>query len=324
MASIKQFVSPVVGALVGAVIVGGVWYGVHASTSSSHQIVAKVGSTPITHQDLVNETEAYAGTQMLSQLITNQLILDAAKSQNVSASDTEVNQSLQSLEQQNGISSDAQLQDMLKQSHMTKAELMNQLKVQVLEQKLAESKVTVTDQQIQDFYNKNKQSLASPETRSISDIIVSSQGQAKQIQQQLSQGKKFSDLAKQSSTDSATKDKGGAMGTFSQAELSQQAPDIASAAFKLKKGDVSSPIKVASGYELVQVTAITPAKVPTLAEAKSNIVSALKQQNAPAPQQLVADLMKKDNVQIIDTSYASVKQQLANPAPQTGLPTGGQ
>lgn len=312
MVAVKSVLSPVIGALVGAVIVGGVWYGTSAS-QNRNSIVAKVGGTPITRSQLLSESEAYAGSSMLSQLITNQLVLDAAQQQKMTASTSEVNQALQGLEEQNGITSDSQLNQMLEQSHMTKDELLTQLKVEILGQKLAESKVKVTDKQIQDYYNKNKASLATPEQRAISDIVVSSEAKAKDIQTQLSQGKTFASLAKSSSIDSVTKSKGGAMGTFTQSTLSQEYPEISSQAFKLQKGQVSAPIKVSNGYELIEVTSITPAKTPTLAEAKSEITTALKEQNAESPQQLYADLAKKGNVQILDSSYADVKDSIENP-----------
>lgn len=313
-------VPPVVGALVGAVIVGGVWYGTYA-TGNHQDIVAKVGDKPITRDALIKQTEAMSGDQMLSQLITNQLVLDAAKKKNITTTTKEVDKQLKSLEQQDGITSDAQLQQALKQSHMTKQDLMDQLKIGVLEKKIAESKVTVTEKQIEDYYNKNKKSLATPKKVAISDIVVSTKAKASDIKTKLSQGSSFADLAKQDSTDTTTKSSGGKLGTFSESDLNAQYPDIAKTAFKLKKGEVSDPIKVNNGYELITVTAITPSQIPTLDKAKSQIKSTLTQQNLESPQQLIADLMKSDNVQILDSSYSDVKTQLANPAPATGMPT---
>lgn len=317
--SIKKYVSPVVGAVVGAAIVGGVWYGTHQASANS--VVAKVGGTPITRTSLNAETEAYAGSQMLQQLIQNQLIEDQAKKQKITASSSDVNQALQSIEQQNGITSDSQLQSLLKQSHMTKAQLMDQLKVQVLAQKLAKAKVKITSKQISDFYNQYKQQLATPEQRAISDIIVKTKSEADQIKQQLGQGKSFATIAKQKSTDSSTKSKGGSMGTIAEATLQQQDPNVASVAFKLKKGEVSSPIQVSSGYELVTVTGITPAKVPTLSQATSQIKSILTQQNMEPSAQLAADIAKTDKIQILDPSYSDVKHAIENPPqPQQGMP----
>lgn len=321
MLNAKKFFPPVVGALSGAIIVGGVWFGVFAS-SGQNGVVATVGGTPITQQQLIAQTQSYAGSQMLSQLITNQLVTDAAAKQKVTVTQAEVNQALQGIEQQNGITSDAQLTQLLAQSNMTKSQLMSQLKVSVLEQKLAESKVKVTDSEIQTFYKQNKSALGTPEQRALSDIIVASKTKAQQIAAEAAKGTSFSSLVKKYSTDTSTKSGGGSMGTFSQSQLGQTNPSLVTAAFSLKKGGVSAPIKVSTGYELIQVTGITPAKTPTLKQAKTRIISAIKQQNAPSAATLTANLMKKDNVQILDKSYSSVKTRMANPAPPQSSPYG--
>lgn len=312
MLNMKKIVPPVVGALAGAIIVGGVWYGTHAASGQS-SIVATVGGTPITQKQLAAETQSYAGSQMLSQLITNQLVMDAAAKQKITASQAEINQSLQSIEQQNGITSEAQLTQLLASSNMTKTQLMSELKVSVLEKKIAESQVKVTPEEIQTFYNQNKSSLGTPEQRALSDIIVATQAQAQQVKAQIASGTSFTNLVKKYSTDTATKDNGGSLGTFTQAELQQTNPTIVTAAFGLKSGEVSAPVKVSTGYELVQVTKITPAKVPTLAQAKGTITAAIKQQNATPAATLTAQLMKTDNVEILDKNYTSVKTQMANP-----------
>jgi foldase protein PrsA len=155
---LKKYTAPVLGGVVGALIVGAAWYGTYA-VSQKGAVVAKVGDTPITRTALLTGTESLSGTQILSELITNELVRDAAKKANISASQSEVSSALSDIEKQNGITSDADLTQALAQSHMTKDELMSQLEVQVLENKLAEGKVNVTDKQIQDFYNKNKGSL---------------------------------------------------------------------------------------------------------------------------------------------------------------------
>lgn len=155
---LKKYMAPVLGGVVGALVVGAAWYGTYA-VSQKGEVVAKVGATPITRTTLQKGTESLAGTQILTELITNQLVRDAAGKANITASQDEINKALSDIEKQNNITSDADLTKALAQSHMTKDELMSQLQVQVLETKLAQSKVKVTDKQIQDYYNKNKESL---------------------------------------------------------------------------------------------------------------------------------------------------------------------
>jgi peptidyl-prolyl cis-trans isomerase D len=52
------------------------------------------------------------------------------------------------------------------------------------------------------------------------------------------------------------------------------------AAFQLKSGEVSGIVQSDFGYHIIKVLAITPAKVPPLAQIRSNIEQKLKQQKA--------------------------------------------
>ncbi|KRW91089.1 peptidylprolyl isomerase [Alicyclobacillus tengchongensis] len=312
MKNARKWISPAIGAAAGAVIVGGVWFGTYI-VHGSGSVIAMVGGKPITRSALLAETQAYAGASMLEELISNQLIQDAAAKKNITATQSEINQQLAALEAQNGITSDSELTSVLAQNHMTKAQLLDQIRVSVLEQKLAESKVNVTDEEIQNYYKQNKSSFAVPETRALSDIVVATKAKAEQIENDLRQGKSFAQLAKAYSTDSSTKAKGGAMGTFSEAELSASEPAIATAAFKLAKGQVSQPIAVSGSYEILQCTAVNPAHTPSLAEERSAIIQDIKQQNAESEPQLVAQLIKSDKVNILDPTYSSVLTQLENP-----------
>lgn len=115
------------------------------------------------------------------------------------------------------------------------------------------------------------------------------------------------------------------MGTLDQSTLQQQDPNLATAAFKLKKGQVSSPIQVSKGYELLTVTKIEPSKVPSLSAATNQIKAILTQQNTPSAPQLTADFAKSEKITILDKSYAPVKKSIENPPQQQqqGAPSAG-
>lgn len=147
-----SIISSAVGLGVGAVIVGGIWYG----TYLNHSIVAKVGNTTISRSKFQQEVEAASGTQTMDQLISNQLIRQGAQKYKISASKAEVQTALKSLESQNGISNQSELQQALSSSGLTMQQLNQSLQVQVLEQKLAERNVKVSNKAIQNYYNQNK------------------------------------------------------------------------------------------------------------------------------------------------------------------------
>lgn len=172
------------GVIVGAVIVGAVWYGTF-EVKNHGGAIAKVGNTPIMRTDFQTQMESAAGSQTLSQLVSNQLIEDGAKKYNITASQSDLKTALQNLEQQNNITSSTMLQAILSANHMTMADLNNNLKIQVLEQKLAERNITVSNTEIQNYYNQNKSQLAvggkTPPLSAVKSQIVDAIKQSKAV-----------------------------------------------------------------------------------------------------------------------------------------------
>ncbi|MCY0881185.1 MAG: SurA N-terminal domain-containing protein, partial [Firmicutes bacterium] len=168
------------GTLLGAIIVGASW-GVAAAQAQSGPAIATLGNTVIHASSLNNEMAKSYGSETLTNLITQQLITDAAKKDHVTATSADVQTALTSLEQQNGITSEAQLEQALAGSNMTLAQLQSQLKLQVLAQKIAASEVTVTPTEIAQYYAKNKKTLEQPAKVSLSAIFFKNQATADSV-----------------------------------------------------------------------------------------------------------------------------------------------
>ncbi len=86
-------------------------------------------------------------------------------------------------------------------------------------------------------------------------ILVNTEAEAKAIRQQLLAGADFAALAKKSSIDPGTKDKGGDLGWFGRGVMD---PAFEKAAFSLKVGEISEPVKTSFGYHIIQVLARDP------------------------------------------------------------------
>lgn len=79
-------------------------------------------------------------------------------------------------------------------------------------------------------------------------ILVKTKDQAKEILAEIQQGKSFEDLAKSKSLCPSGK-KGGNLGWFSHGQMVRE---FQKAAFELKKGEVSSPVKTQFGWHLIK------------------------------------------------------------------------
>lgn len=123
--------------------------------------------------------------------------------------------------------------------------------VGLLLQKEIEAKVKVTDQDIKDYFEKNKDKFAPVTQIKASHILVKTEEEAKKIEERLKKGEDFAQIAKKSSIDPASAKNGGDLGYFSKGQM---VPEFESAAMRLKKGEISEPVKTKYGYHIIKVT----------------------------------------------------------------------
>jgi parvulin-like peptidyl-prolyl isomerase len=123
--------------------------------------------------------------------------------------------------------------------------------VGLLLQKEIESKVKVSDQDVKDYYEKNKEKFAPVNQIRASHILVKTEEEAKKISERLKKGEDFTQLAKKYSIDTVSAKNGGDLGFFSRGQM---APEFEAAASRLKPGEISDPIKTQFGYHIIKVT----------------------------------------------------------------------
>jgi peptidyl-prolyl cis-trans isomerase C len=80
-------------------------------------------------------------------------------------------------------------------------------------------------------------------------ILVKTEDEAKVIQFDLNQGRSFEDIAKEKSQCPSGK-KGGDLGWFGRGQMVKEFED---AAFALKPGEVSQPVKTQFGWHLIKL-----------------------------------------------------------------------
>ena len=81
-----------------------------------------------------------------------------------------------------------------------------------------------------------------------SHILIKSQEKAIEIKNKLNSGKSFEELAKENSL-CPSKKRGGNLGTFSRGQMVRE---FENAAFKLKKGEISEPVKTQFGWHIIK------------------------------------------------------------------------
>ena len=189
------------------------------------------------------------------------------------------------------------MQEAAKSGLTKKAELINELdlvrQTVIVQAYLREYIRThpISDAEIQKEYDRIKAELGNKEYKA-RHILVATEDEAKGLIAELKKGVKFDELAKKSSKDPGTREKGGdldwqAAGTFDK--------DFATAMAKLAKGKYTeSPVKTRFGFHVVELEDVRDAKHPPLSEAKNNLSQQLQRNRI---EKLIAELRAKAKVE---------------------------
>lgn len=172
---------------------------------------------------------------------------------------------------------------LLKGYGMTEEVLRRQLSVQMLQDevraKVGED-IKVSDAEAKAFYEDpdNEGQFIVPETVTARHILVKTRAEAEKVKALLeadSSDANWKRVAKKYSTDPGSKNNGGDLGSFPRGRMVKE---FENAAFKLKVGVISDPVKTQFGYHVIEVTKKSKGSTTSFEDAKSGIQQQLKLQ----------------------------------------------
>jgi foldase protein PrsA len=220
--------------------------------------------------------------EVLSFLLSSQWVIGEAKSVGVKVSDAEVKKQFEKIKTQQ-FPRAAEFEKFLSTSGQTVSDLLLRVKLNLLsakiQQKVAKQKGSVSNAQIEKYFNENKSRYSTPEKRGVNIILTHSEAQAKSAKAEIQSGKNFSSVAKKVSVD-PTKAAGGVV---SEVVKGQEVKGLDEALFAASKNTLGGPVKTAFGYYIYEVTSITPGTSQSLAQARPSIkaqLAATQQQEA--------------------------------------------
>lgn len=155
-------------------------------------------------------------------------------------------------------------------------------------------KASVSDADARKIYDDQVKLLKPEEEVSARHILVATEDEAKALKEKLAKGADFAELAKENSKDPGSKDDGGSLGYFGHGQMVPQFEDIV---FKLKKGEVSDPVKTQFGWHLVKLEDRRTKQPPAFDIVKDRIIQSLLLQKA---QQTAVGLRGKSKIEIVD------------------------
>ncbi|HVZ81781.1 MAG TPA: SurA N-terminal domain-containing protein [bacterium] len=146
-----------------------------------------------------------------------------------------------------------------------------------------------SEMDLKDYYQRIRTQFDHPDRVKIRHLYLTTQGgsplEGEKFQkdlmgyrEQILSGKaKFADLVKKYSNDERTKADGGNLGWVDRGMLKDN-PEFEEGIFKLKKGEISKPLKLGNGYDLVQALDTEKAYKSTFAEVKEKVLERYKQE----------------------------------------------
>jgi len=154
----------------------------------------------------------------------------------------------------------------------------------VIEREQLLSKAEVTDAQVTDFYEKNIERFKVKEQIKARHILIKiapdasaeetekARGEILEILKKVKSGSDFAELAKKFSQ-GPSNSMGGDLGWFGHGSMVKAFED---AAFALKPGEVSEPVRTRFGFHLIKIEEYKPARTKKLAEVKEGIEKGLR------------------------------------------------
>lgn len=216
-----------------------------------NKILATVNGKAITEQDLnmamtrfPQENQAFFATeqgkaQLLEQLISFELVHKYAEDEKLS-----------------------ETEEYKSQLEILKKDLLIQAGVK----KILDA-VTVTEEEVKDFYNNNPDMFKGEESVRAKHILVDSEEKAKEVKAAIDGGLSFEEAAKENST-CPSSSQGGDLGFFTRGRM---VPEFEDAAFAMTIGEVSEPVKTQFGYHLIKVEEKTPEVTRSFDEVKGQL-----------------------------------------------------
>ena len=200
--------------------------------------------------------------------------------------------------------------------------------------------IVVPQADIEAFYTQNLQQYQTPAQVRASHILLKLEGKdEKQVQaladdiaKKAKAGADFAALAKQYSEDESNNMNGGDLDYFGRGRM---VAEFEQAAFAMKSGEISNPVKTAFGFHIIKVVDNKPETTRPVAEVRSEIEDQLKWQKAQAEAEKIAKsleglmktpaeldrIAKERSLTVVETGFIQQNEPIQGVGPQPELST---
>jgi len=261
-------------------------------------------------QSVPPEQEAAVNKQAIEQLVSAELLYQAASKQEVKDLEKEVDARL--AQGKARFKDEQSFVKAIKDLEMDEKDLREYTRRDLLISHFVEtefvSKVAVSETETRAFYDNNQDKFKQEETFKASHILIGVDEKASaddrkkalekadKLSKELAGGADFAALAKANSTCPSSQ-QGGDLGFFAKGQM---VPEFEKAVFALKPGEISPVVETKFGYHIIRLTEKKAAGTTDFKDVKEKIEEYLKGQKInEAIQKYLADARKTAKIEII-------------------------
>ena len=247
-------------------------------------------------------------SDVLSKLIDSQLADQQIKIEQITVTQQEINTTVERLKEARSLT-DEQLRQGLAAQGITMEEYRKEIEAQILRTKLVnrevKSKIVITDEDIQTYYNSHAEKYSGSKRYYLWNIFIKASGpeksraleEMKAIEYRLEQGGSFEDIVKE--LDETPSDvQGTDLGLYRQDDLSEQLQGVVAG---LNAGDFSEILDTNFGYQIIYVQKIEDSSSKPVDAVKNEIRQILYEEFVDDKYQVwLQDLRERSHIRIIN------------------------
>ena len=160
-----------------------------------------------------------------------------------------------------------------------------------------------SDAAVKAYYDEQVKQITPAEEVRARHILVEGEDDAKKIVARIKSGEDFAKVAAEASKDPGSGKEGGDLGFFTRDRM---VPEFAEAAFAMKPGEVSPPVKSQFGWHIIKLEERRTKPVPPLDQVKDRLAQALANK---AQSEFVAELRKAAKIEMKTEAVTEPKKQ---------------
>ncbi len=275
------------------------------------KVVARVDGQAVTLAQVLARAKLDRGPSLLMEMIDARLIESAAAEAGLEIGDEELEMRRQRAVAEAG--SEADFEATLALRGLSRPEFLEQLRMDMLLDKLATGKMVIADQEVADFYREHLAEFARGEQVKSRMMLFVTRADAEAVRETLAAGGDFAGLAGALSTDPGTKDSGGEMGWFARGDYAAAICDVA---FALKPGQLSQVFEAPDGWVILRVEERRPAGHESLDAVREQLLSRIRRLKLDSSRrEWVMDARRAAAIQISDDDLRAQTLELLEHAP---------